>query len=106
MEERQRERDILTVHLKIWQQANYRAAGRQIKWGPSQRVVLGQIGYDSVKPLNILPTRGGQERTHKLSQSSSQYICLQPVFLNYIASAHSELDPNTLYSVWLEAKLL
>lgn len=80
--DRQTERDILTVriHLKIWQQANRRAAGRQIKQGPSQRVVLGQMGYDSVKPLNILPTRGEQERTHKLSQSSSQYISLQPDF--------------------------
>lgn len=63
------QRDILTVwiHFKIWQWANYRAAGRQIKLGPSQQVVLGQIGRDSVQPLSILPAQGGQDGTHKLS---------------------------------------
>ena len=53
----ERERDVLTVriHFKVWQRANGRATGRQIKQGPSQQVVLGQIGCDSVQPLNILP---------------------------------------------------
>lgn len=67
------QRDILTVeiHFKTWQRANCRAAGRQIKTGPSLQVVLGQIRCDSAKPLNILPTPGGQDRTPQLSQSSS-----------------------------------
>lgn len=50
--------DILTVriHFKVWQRASRRAAGRQIKQGPSQQVVLRQIGCDSVQPPNNLPT--------------------------------------------------
>lgn len=91
------QRDILTVriHFKTWQRANRRAAGRQIKWGPSQQVVLGQIGCDSVQPLNILPTRGGQDWTHKLSQSSSQCISLQSDF--QVCKAYIEPVPNTIY---------
>lgn len=61
------ERDILTVHIHFrkWQQANCRAAGRQIKRGPAQQVVLGKIGCDFVKPLHI--TRGGQDEIESAS---------------------------------------
>lgn len=102
MEERRREREthILTVwiHFKIWQRANRRAAGRQIKQGPSQQVVLGQIGCDSVQPLNILLTQRGQDGTHKLSQNSSQTISLQLTYNGkYKGRAHIELVPNKMY---------
>lgn len=54
--ERKRQRSILTVRIdfKIWQTANGGAAGRQINPGPSQQVVLGQIGCDAVQALHIL----------------------------------------------------
>lgn len=110
MEERHKERggDILTVriHFKTWQRANRRAAGRQIKRGPSRQVVLGQIGCDSVQPLNILPTRGGQDGTHGLSQSCSHNTSLRPdsKVWKYQTRAHIELLSNTIYLHSAETK--
>ena len=79
MRERGRHFDC-SYHFKIWQRANRRAAGRQIKRGPSRQVVLGQIGCDSVQPHSILPTRGEQDGTHGLSQSRSHNTSLQTDF--------------------------
>lgn len=96
----ERNSDILTVriHFKVWQRANRWTAGRQIKQGPSQQVVLGQIGCDSVQPHD----------TRKTGQNSQAVTGPFPIHIfccltfkwetvKYKASAHIQLVPNTIY---------
>lgn len=77
--------------FKGWQRANRREAVRQIKQGPSQQGVLGQIGWYSVQPLNILPTerRIGQDSQAVTEEfpiyfsaawlSSRSMLCIKPM---------------------------
>lgn len=75
---RERERETFWLFVFTLQNGNgpiRRAAGRQIKPGPSQQVVLGQIGCGFVKLLNILLTRGGQDGTQAVTEHIQTRPC-------------------------------